>query len=978
MKKGFTLVEMIGVIILIGILSLIAVPTVNVIMKNSKENALQQTIRNIEEAAYNYSNKHDIGYSSKTDIIQISTLKESGNLKDELIINPITNTELQGCVLYRWDDNNKQYQFTYDEECIIRDLEVNVTNMSGSFNEYGWAKEDFYVSIQTNGTSYNYCIASNKCSPNAKVDASNGTAYVSLETDSLYVCAYAIYGNTTSDIVCSDAYKLDKTPPTAGTINITGDKGQNDWYISDIKFTISDGVDELSGHLSTVTDKNEITSNTSNEKVIVTTSDRAGNAATREYDFKVDKGNPSVTITKTVENNKNILTSSTSEATSGYTYEWYKDGQVISDQTSNKLETTSSGTYKLKVTTGSGKVAYSNEIKIDSYTIVYDLNGGTGNISSQTKIQDLSIQLTSTVPTKTGYTFVGWGLTNSDQVATYTKGSIYTNNESVKLYAIWNVNSYTCSAGYYLDSNATSCTICEAGSYCPGGTYNYATSIQGKNVCPSGYGSSAAGSDASSDCYLTTTAGKYIATANSSTQTTCTSGYYCPSSTIYYGSTGGRTSCPSGYGSSATGSDASNDCYKTLTVSFDGNGATSGSMSSQSCSAYYGTGSCNITLASNGYSKTGYSFKYWLNTSTNSSYNSGSTYKFTSDTTLYATWEASYICSTGTLTYDSSKGYICTASNAQLFYTRKYYTRSEQSFTCSDTTNQTSCTSSGSSSELSYVTCSSTGYSDWTSTGSSDVSSCSGYSTSTSNCSGTSCSVCSTTVGNDVTTYTAQKYTRTYSTSGGSWCTLYDYEDLGSYYSDTDVSHDSSVGNSSGNKTTCVYKSDIGKYYCEDWGNVTGCHTFSSSCISSSNFNSSHSLGLDYQSCTGSFYGSWTLQSTQTGLSSCSGVSSTSSCSGTSCTVCSSSTTTGATTYTVTNYTRNQLYTKTSCSRSSIYGSWTLQSTETGLTSCSATDDSTATTWDYDCSSYYACPSGWTTYSGSGSTMQCYKAATTS
>ena len=80
-KRAFTLIEIIGVVILLGVLSLITIPTVNIIIKNGKQKSLETTIKNLESAAYNYSNKHDIGYSSKTNSIQISELKKTGYIK---------------------------------------------------------------------------------------------------------------------------------------------------------------------------------------------------------------------------------------------------------------------------------------------------------------------------------------------------------------------------------------------------------------------------------------------------------------------------------------------------------------------------------------------------------------------------------------------------------------------------------------------------------------------------------------------------------------------------------------------------------------------------------------------------------------------------------------------------------------------------------------------------------------------------------
>lgn len=468
MKKGFTLIEILGVMVLLGILALITIPIVNTLVKNSKESALNETVQTLEKAAYNYSVNNALEYSSQTRILQIYELKEKGYIKNEKIINPVTEEELEGCIFYRWDDNYKQYEFDYDEECVLKDLSVTITNVDGKFNDLGWANKEFYVEIKTNGTSYNYCVSNKKCSPNAKVETSEGSALISTESENIYVCAYAMDGKITSEIVCSDLYKLDKTNPTAGTVEFVGEQGENGWYISDVEVVLKDGLDTLSGHKSTTVNKSQITESTTNEKIVVTTTDNADNMATREYTVKMDKTDPTVSISKSVVNNKNVLTATTNTIKSGVTYEWYKDGKVITGATSSSYTTTEAGTYKVMITTGAGVSATSNEITIKSYTITYDLNGVSGTIASQTKIEDLNINIISTVPRREGYAFEGWGISATDKTADYKPGSLYTKNENIKLYAIWK-KSLTLvfeGNGATVSSSSISCDIYNAETSC--------------------------------------------------------------------------------------------------------------------------------------------------------------------------------------------------------------------------------------------------------------------------------------------------------------------------------------------------------------------------------------------------------------------------------------------------------------------------------------------------------------------------------
>lgn len=77
-----------------------------------------------------------------------------------------------------------------------------------------------------------------------------------------------------------------------------------------------------------------------------------------------------------------------------------------------------------------------------SYTVKYNANGGSGAPSSQTKWKDQTLKLSTTKPTRTGYTFQGWATSASGSVS-YASGANYTTNASVTLYAVWKAITYT-------------------------------------------------------------------------------------------------------------------------------------------------------------------------------------------------------------------------------------------------------------------------------------------------------------------------------------------------------------------------------------------------------------------------------------------------------------------------------------------------------------------------------------------------------
>ncbi|MFQ6744833.1 MAG: InlB B-repeat-containing protein, partial [Alphaproteobacteria bacterium] len=284
-----------------------------------------------------------------------------------------------------------------------------------------------------------------------------------------------------------------------------------------------------------------------------------------------------------------------------------------------------------------GSVPSTAQCVPNTYTVSFNANGGTGGQSASVTATYAAAMpaISTTAPTRTGYTFVGWydDADYASGVQYYTAAGASARNwnktENATLYAGWTINGYDCKAGEYL--NVTACKVCESGYYCPSTavSYSYNGQIQGRTACPSGYGNSATGSVAQTACYLTTEAGKYVATAQGAL-TDCPAGDYCTGGVkVNYGSIGGSTPCPDGYRNGAAGYSAESQCLMTVlagkyVASKNATSATNcaagtaktahtvayGSMSScDVCGANQysdaGAGACSACATDKGYSNSG-------------------------------------------------------------------------------------------------------------------------------------------------------------------------------------------------------------------------------------------------------------------------------------------------------------------------------------------------------------------------------------
>lgn len=109
-------------------------------------------------------------------------------------------------------------------------------------------------------------------------------------------------------------------------------------------------------------------------------------------------------------------------------------------------------------------------------------------------------------------------------------------------------------AGHYWNGSAFA--ECKAGTYKTEHKVYYGQKSSCA-TCPAGYTSEAG----ASECYLTTTAGKYVATAGKG-EVECKAGGFCPGGVkVMVSGVGGREACPSGYANSESGASVSDQCF---------------------------------------------------------------------------------------------------------------------------------------------------------------------------------------------------------------------------------------------------------------------------------------------------------------------------------------------------------------------------------------------------------------------------------
>lgn len=112
-NKGFTLVELIAIILVLSVILTVAFTTLSKSLENSNEREYQTMIDNISLAAEEYTNLPGIYRKIDEDlkagkrvIIDITDLINA-EIIDEIPTNPKTNKEITGYILVEKNSNNE-------------------------------------------------------------------------------------------------------------------------------------------------------------------------------------------------------------------------------------------------------------------------------------------------------------------------------------------------------------------------------------------------------------------------------------------------------------------------------------------------------------------------------------------------------------------------------------------------------------------------------------------------------------------------------------------------------------------------------------------------------------------------------------------------------------------------------------------------------------------------------------------------------
>ena len=496
-KKGYTLIELLVVIVVIGLILGFATFGIIKAYNNSKGKASDISEGSIIDAGETYANektndenywKNIIDKEDKYFCVTIEELMNKGlldkkaniksdkfNIHSYVLVkkNKVTSVNSNGEILT--DINSDDYKVCSGSISDEKIISYPKLDKGDSYTDEIDAPFSDAITDSEDEITDRVCMYGDS-SANIKETGTiegNDCKLLGLKQNSIYylrVCMKTSRGN----YLCSNTesrttkkikepiitinnnvnieYKNDGINGEAGyyfnsMIKGTSNKDVQECTLSNNIFTCQDGnTKEIKGFTWYKTLDNNINithTENGNGKITARTLDKSNNMDEAVKEISVYKivfkkgtadtiGGVATDIEKlcTAEKSKTCSVTSPSIEKNGY--------EIIGWNTSNSATTSSWNVNTSKsISTNS---TYYPITKLNTYTVSYNANGGSGAPASQTKTTNNNLTLSSVKPTRVGYTFQGWGTSSSATTATYQPGGTYSDNKSITLYAVWKIN----------------------------------------------------------------------------------------------------------------------------------------------------------------------------------------------------------------------------------------------------------------------------------------------------------------------------------------------------------------------------------------------------------------------------------------------------------------------------------------------------------------------------------------------------------
>ena len=507
-RKGYTLIELLAVILIIGlVLGFSTYGIINAI-NSSKEKAAALSENSIKEAAETYATEKNDDSSYWLDItdkenkyfcITIEELMNKGLLDKKANIkskdfdihsyvlvkkNKVTMVNSKAEILTKDKANSDDYRVcmrnivneevknypkldngnSYTDEIHIPFTDAE-TNQSSAMSDKVCMYGDSSANIKETGV-----IEGNTCKLQGLKQNEKYYLRVCMKTSrESYLCSNTESRNT--KVIKKPTYTLSSNTLTIkyNNANINGEAKY--YFKSTVKGTSNIDVNRCNNIFTcdkptTNIEKDTWYQSSSNQinishtitgkaKVTARTVDKSNNYSESTKDFTINKyiitfnkgtadkiGGEASNIIKScyaISGQSCSITSPTIE----------KTGYTIIGWNTNKNATTS--TWNINTSKSiSSSATYYPILKANIYTITYNANGGSGAPASQSYTYDPNndtvFYLSSTIPSRSGYTFLGWSRSSTATSATYSAGQRWGTNDAnnYTLYAVWKKTVTVC------------------------------------------------------------------------------------------------------------------------------------------------------------------------------------------------------------------------------------------------------------------------------------------------------------------------------------------------------------------------------------------------------------------------------------------------------------------------------------------------------------------------------------------------------